>query len=481
MLTINFFENINYKKAYFLIGFFSVCFFSNFHAQNQKKSDSLKKDFRKNNYNRKNKLEILKNIAQNETNADEILIFGKELIQSSIELDSLNFLYTGYLQVGNAYRLKSDLTHALDHYLKASKVAEDIKRIDYQAEIKIAIADAYSIMGDSKNAVSKYKQGINLMFKADSLVDKISLASAHLNLGDEYYNQKKLDSALYYFSESGRLFEEADFELGKAYNLGNVGLVYAEKNQDKEAEENLNEAIKVLEKYEDYNPITEYLGIMSDIYIKKGNKVEALKYLNKSISIAENYGFKDKISDGYFKLSKFYEKSGNYKKSFKLYKDYIIYRDSVNNIDKVQKMAYASKDYEVNLANEKAKFEIDKAEKEKELLNQQKKTQIIINIGIGIVLVLIGFLAYFLFKRNKLVVETSKVIEQEKERSDQLLKNILPEETAKELKEKGSVEAKRFDSVSVLFSDFKGFTKFSKTLSPEELVKTIVFYFSKFD
>ena len=90
-------------------------------------------------------------------------------------------------------------------------------------------------------------------------------------------------------------------------------------------------------------------------------------------------------------------------------------------------------------------------------------------------------LAFLLFRRNKFVVKTGKIIQKEKERSDVLLKNILPDETAKELKEKGFVKAKKFDSVSVLFTDFKGFTQFSESLSPEELVKSIHFYFSKFD
>lgn len=40
---------------------------------------------------------------------------------------------------------------------------------------------------------------------------------------------------------------------------------------------------------------------------------------------------------------------------------------------------------------------------------------------------------------------------------------------------------KKYDSVTVLFSDFKGFTSYSENLSPEELVKTVDFYFSKFD
>lgn len=79
------------------------------------------------------------------------------------------------------------------------------------------------------------------------------------------------------------------------------------------------------------------------------------------------------------------------------------------------------------------------------------------------------------------MAKANKIIEKEKQRSDSLLLNILPEETAKELKEQGKVDAKRFDKTSVLFTDFKGFTKYSESLSPEELVKTIDFYFKTFD
>ncbi len=59
--------------------------------------------------------------------------------------------------------------------------------------------------------------------------------------------------------------------------------------------------------------------------------------------------------------------------------------------------------------------------------------------------------------------------------------NILPEETAAELKANGAVKAKKYDAVTVLFTDFKGFTSYSEKLSPEALVETINFYFSKFD
>jgi len=62
-----------------------------------------------------------------------------------------------------------------------------------------------------------------------------------------------------------------------------------------------------------------------------------------------------------------------------------------------------------------------------------------------------------------------------------LLLNILPSETAQELKENGKVKAKRFESVTVLFTDFQGFTLTSQDFTPEKLVTSVDFYFSEFD
>lgn len=75
---------------------------------------------------------------------------------------------------------------------------------------------------------------------------------------------------------------------------------------------------------------------------------------------------------------------------------------------------------------------------------------------------------------------TKQDLKREK-RSDELLLNILPEETAEELKATGTAKAKSFDSVSVLFTDFKNFTQASERLSAEELVQEINYCYSEFD
>lgn len=88
---------------------------------------------------------------------------------------------------------------------------------------------------------------------------------------------------------------------------------------------------------------------------------------------------------------------------------------------------------------------------------------------------------------QKVVERTAEVVEQrneavkQKKRSDELLLNILPEETAEELKNTGTSVARYFDQVTVMFTDIKDFTQFSERLSPKELVAEINECFSEFD
>jgi class 3 adenylate cyclase len=69
----------------------------------------------------------------------------------------------------------------------------------------------------------------------------------------------------------------------------------------------------------------------------------------------------------------------------------------------------------------------------------------------------------------------------EKRKSDELLLNILPAEIAEELREKGSSKARRFPSVTVMFTDFKDFTRLSELLTPEQLVSEIDYCYRQFD
>lgn len=103
-----------------------------------------------------------------------------------------------------------------------------------------------------------------------------------------------------------------------------------------------------------------------------------------------------------------------------------------------------------------------------------------------VLLFVILFLIVFYLKsenaRQEGLLKTKNLIlAEEKQKSDKLLLNILPMETAEELKRTGSAKAKSFDLVTVMFTDCKNFTHLAEQLPPEKLVHLINYYFSAFD
>ncbi len=84
-------------------------------------------------------------------------------------------------------------------------------------------------------------------------------------------------------------------------------------------------------------------------------------------------------------------------------------------------------------------------------------------------------------RQLKQLAKQKEIISEEKEKSESLLLNILPKATSEELKEKGTASPMYFEQVSVLFTDFKGFTMISERLSPKQLVDEIHECFSEFD
>ncbi|HEX8100232.1 MAG TPA: adenylate/guanylate cyclase domain-containing protein, partial [Actinomycetota bacterium] len=82
---------------------------------------------------------------------------------------------------------------------------------------------------------------------------------------------------------------------------------------------------------------------------------------------------------------------------------------------------------------------------------------------------------------SKLLSKLTQELEEERAKSEVLLLNILPQEIIKRLEAGETVIADRFDAVTVLFSDFVGFTEISSTLEPPALVSELNMLFSEFD
>ena len=103
-----------------------------------------------------------------------------------------------------------------------------------------------------------------------------------------------------------------------------------------------------------------------------------------------------------------------------------------------------------------------------------------------IIIFVIIFMIIQYFRSENLVQEKmlegkNVTLSAEKQKSDNLLLNILPHETAEELKQTGTARSRSFNQVTVMFTDFRNFTSAAESMSPEALVSEIHEYFSHFD
>ena len=127
------------------------------------------------------------------------------------------------------------------------------------------------------------------------------------------------------------------------------------------------------------------------------------------------------------------------------------------------------------------------AMKEQEQVAFRKRMYSLATLGVLILVIITASWLYGrklnreLADRNGMIETQNKEIEAERNRAEGLLLNILPAAIAFELKEKGAATPKHYDAVSVLFTDFEGFTAIAATMPPEEVVKELNECFMKFD
>lgn len=166
-------------------------------------------------------------------------------------------------------------------------------------------------------------------------------------------------------------------------------------------------------------------------------------------------------------LESLHKTIGEHDKAYVYAEERHMLMDSLNRQNKSEEVMNMELDYATRRINEQR-------QREKEFQQEQIKQEQIKSQALGIGLMVFLLLSGLIFRQYR---QTNK----ERKRSDELLLNILPEQTASELKNKGVTTAKKYENVTVLFSDFVGFTRVAEGLSPEELVPEIDRYFRAFD
>ncbi len=419
--------------------------------------------------------------------------------------------------IGYNYKYLEDYDKSIQYFKDALDLMEKMPAADEFTKVitLINIAVVYQNTGDFENALEYLQQAIKLLEKKN---DKPELANTYDLLSNVYFLSGDHHNALIYNENAIRLARETGdkIRLSKAYlTLSKIRTA-------------LYEYEEALQYYQQYLVLRDSL-IMEERAVKRNYMMQEL-YVEQTTRDLEMIVAQDEIDDQAKRV---------------LVLDTMQKRQQIELLHKtteLQEAALENQQLELDRQNQEKMLieaERDALKKDKEIWGlkatelaqrdsieriehrQQltvkenellKKDNIIqeqaikrISVRnkflIGIVLLSMALL-YLIYRslrftkktnrqltdqRNKIqqqkeaIQSQYKVIEKERAKSDKLLLNILPEETAAELKEKGMATPKHYEMVSVLFTDFVGFTKISENLSPQDIVKELDRYFLAFD
>jgi adenylate cyclase len=313
---------------------------------------------------------------------------------------------------------------------------------------------------------------------ADNPVTKYLLALSYSELNEYKTSRVYFAKAIKDFQQFGRVHQ-----LNECYMY--LGKLFMKMDLTDSAFYYLNLSIFNISSEGDSISLIRPYSFLSSVFLKTGDVDKAIKYAELSRGMESKYNDEISLAEATSTLYQSYAQKGDSKKAF-------FYLDTLYKIK--SKFFMGSTKQKVadmqSLFDFKKKINDQKIRelKDKEIAAEQLQTEKILrNSFLGgttllLILLLLLYNRYQIKQKSNLALEDkNKIISNEKDRSEKLLHNILPEEVAEELKLKGSADAKQFDEVTVMFTDFKGFTQISEKLSPSELVAEIHTCFKAFD
>lgn len=398
---------------------------------------------------------------------------------------------------------------ALDYLLIHLAISEELQD-NYE------IANSHTLLGNIKSELERFEEAYNHHQKALKLryllEEDYERAIAHNNLGNSLGDlaEVKMDSsqfnlafslfsqAIENYNISLRFYEGQQDEEGLSQAYNNIGLVYKNLGTFYETTNNgdsstislkqamlwLNKSLVIRKKLEDQKGIMEVYNGIGDVRRRQKKWNAALEYTEKYYTLAQQIEDPKFLQKAYKDFSRVYEGIGDYRKAFEFRKKYDDLRYKRLDEERTRDISRSEAQY----GDIRKQYEIDRKNKELQIQESelQKATlQRRALMGGAIGLMLLAVLLYNRYrlknKANKALAEKNIIIEKERQRSEELLLNILPAATAEELKSKGKADAKYYSSVSVLFTDFKSFTTLAERMQPEELVAELDFCFRAFD
>lgn len=340
---------------------------------------------------------------------------------------------------GAIYGLLGNYAQALKSQLQALKIFERFNELPRVAGTCSNIGVVYAELKNYDEALKMYRRALDIRQKENNTIEISdvlnNIANVHHDAGDYNEAMNMHQRALELRMQSGNTVKIAT-------SLVNLGDVYKALKQYTVSLDFYQRSIELFEAKGEKRGLVPAFYDIGELYFLTGDFVNARNYLEKAIKLAEDIGLKDHLREAYEHMAMIHAKEGNFEEAYKLHVKFAELNKEVVSAETGRMVAQMT-----------LRYDIEQKERETELERV----------------------------KNAELTRAYASLEKEKQRSEELLLNILPEEVSDELKQYGKTRARSFETATVLFADIKGFTIISEQLSAEELVSGIDEYFELFD
>lgn len=382
--------------------------------------------------------------------------------------------------IGAVYYAEGDDTNALDFYLRSLTAAEETTDTLRIVTANLNIGSIYLTNTDTHDqAQGYYLAALPLIEK---LGDLDAEGTATVNLGEIYYGKGRLDSTIYY--DTALYYYERALEAFQLSSAGNIpftmtciGKVHMQKGDYDRAIDIQKKAYELVAKSGTKLEMTGSLLGLAETYVHQGDVSSAISTYKDAELLAEEIGAKNELRNVYQGLAESYARISDYNNAYHYQTLLTEIKDTLYIAANDRKIQTIQFNYE--LENREVQIELLTTDKklQEAIIQKQKFVKNAFIVGF-ILIMLVAFQTLRSYFRK---VKTNKILDQKKAEIENLVLNILPAEVATELRTEGSATPRHYESVSVLFTDFKGFTKIAGGLSPRELVAELNEFFIAFD
>jgi adenylate cyclase len=391
------------------------------------------------------------------------------------EISNKNGMVMAMNNIGVIFKIQGDYPKALFYYLQSLKINKKISNKKGEGGILNNIGLIYELQGYYSKALDYYLKSLRIR---EEISNNYGIATSLNNIGGIYMLQGNFSKALDYYLRSLKINEEILDKNGIALVLNNIAGIYAGQYDYPKALNFYLKSLKIREEISNKRGMAGTLIDIGKIYLIKNDYSEAVIWCEKGLYTAEQISILKEQKEACMCLYKAFKGLGNGNKALKYHEKILVFYDSLQSAEtkqKLQQMEFAKQVLADSLVQATKDVETQHIH-ELEVQKKNRAQNISIVVGFFILLFAGG-----LYSRLRYVRKSRAEISMEKDRSDNLLLNILPAEIAEELKQNGKAQARDFNLVSILFTDFKGFTEASAKMSAALLVGEINACFEAFD